>query len=448
MTYELTHLLDHTHIHHWALLSVVGAGCLSVVFLLFFRFSNNYLKLMRELEEREHKLEENQILRNTFIKHAPFSIAMLDADMRYILVSDQWLRDYRLGGRDNIIGMSHYALFPEIIEHKPEWVALHQRCLSGEIVTAEEDYLPRADGHDMWLRYIWVPWRDGRDAVQGIIMFNEDITTRKLSEQQMREQHKMEALGKMAGGVAHEINNLLQPILMYSKMMQGDIAQIYDDDKAAPKTRDKAAKYLSKIERSAMTAADIVHRTLIFSRKDEHSNEVVDLIAELPEMINYCRDLVPVSVTVETIARTDEEKNFPVIAHKTGLQQIIINLMNNAVDAIDGPGHIEISYIVHELPRGDALRQQLGTQHVLQLTVQDDGPGMSEDVRKRVMEPFFTTKDVGAGTGLGLSVVYGLVAEWGGTIEIESMPEAGSSIHIFLPRASEEAQEDVLRLSA
>ncbi|MBI2843287.1 MAG: response regulator [Armatimonadetes bacterium] len=153
---------------------------------------------LRDAEVRQERRRAQQELRarekllQILVEHAPAAVAMLDSDMRYLAVSRRWLTDYKLGER-NIIGLSHYEVFPEILS-KQDWLEIHQRCLAGATERREEDSFARADGRVEWVRWEIVPWRKADGSVGGMIMFTEIITERKLAEQRERrlEKHKRE----------------------------------------------------------------------------------------------------------------------------------------------------------------------------------------------------------------------------------------------------------------
>lgn len=218
---------------------------------------------------------------------------------------------------------------------------------------------------------------------------------------------KMEAVGQLAGGVAHDFNNLLAAIRNAVQLAMDDLGN-----------GDAARADLEVALHTADRAAGLARQLLAFSRQQPRVNEVVDLAALVRDMLPMLRTAMPVSITTRLSAEVPDAW---VTADRSQLEQVVLNLLINARDAISGGGQIDVVVCVDHQHR-----------HVL-LTVADSGEGMDDSTRQRIFEPFFTTKPLGAGTGLGLSVVYGVVTQAGGMVEVESAPGRGSTFTIQLP---------------
>jgi PAS domain S-box-containing protein len=245
-----------------------------------------------------------------------------------------------------------------------------------------------------------------------------DITEIRVAEQRHREleaqlhhSQRLEALGTLAGGIAHDLNNALTPVVALTKLVVGRLAE---------GTRER--NNLEIVIKGASRARDLVKQILAFSRKEKQRRESVDLAGLLREALPMLRASLPSSIRLEqSIAPTP-----PVIGDPGQLHQVVVNLVTNAAQAIgEAPGTITLSLA----PDGAA-------RHV-RLSVADNGCGMDEATRLRAFEPFFTTKRVGEGTGLGLSVVHGIVASHGGRIAVDSRPGEGARFDIDLPVARE-----------
>jgi PAS domain S-box-containing protein len=245
-----------------------------------------------------------------------------------------------------------------------------------------------------------------------------DITEKELAddrqielETQLRHSEKLTALGTLAGGIAHDLNNTLVPIQALSKLALAALptdAPLHDD--------------LDSIHQASIQARDLVRQILAFSRKEVVVEEPTDVAARLREVLHILHASVPSTIElVERIAAVP-----PILADASQLQQVVINLVTNAAHAIDDKvGRITVS--LDEVP-GEA-----GKQGWLRLSIADTGCGMSSEIMHRMFEPFFTTKGVGEGTGLGLSVVHGIVTSRGGTIDVKSVPGEGTEFIILLP---------------
>jgi len=241
-------------------------------------------------------------------------------------------------------------------------------------------------------------------------------------ERRLAESQKMEAIGKLAGGVAHDFNNMLTAILGYASMIEED---------APPKSaiRDQALQ----IHRAAENAASLTQKLLAFSRKQVLHSDPVDFRSMLGNLLGLVRGAIGANITVSTQIG---EKLWPILADPVQLEQSMFNLAINARDAMPNGGTLQIS--ARNAPRPEGERRpdaDVKPGDYVQVTVTDTGSGMDEATRTRMFEPFFTTKAPGKGTGLGLSTVYGFVSQCGGYIEVMSTPGQGTSIELLLPRA-------------
>jgi signal transduction histidine kinase len=244
-----------------------------------------------------------------------------------------------------------------------------------------------------------------------------DITEKELAshrqielETQLRHSEKLTALGTLAGGIAHDLNNTLVPIQALSKLVMHEL-----------EPGAQARKDLELVYQASLQARDLVRQILAFSRKQEIVNEPTDLGAKLREALHILRASLPSTIElVERIANVP-----PILADATQWQQVVVNLVTNGAHAIgDELGRITVT-----------LDEVAGAENerVVRLSVADSGCGMSPDIIHRMFEPFFTTKAVGEGTGLGLSVVHGIVTSHGGKIDVKSTPGQGSQFVILLP---------------
>jgi signal transduction histidine kinase/ActR/RegA family two-component response regulator len=241
-------------------------------------------------------------------------------------------------------------------------------------------------------------------------------------ERQLGESQKMEAIGKLAGGVAHDFNNMLTAILGYASM-------IHDD--APPKSG--IQQQAAQIRRAAESAATLTQKLLAFSRRQVLQTNVFDFSAMLDSLLILIRRVIGENITVTAQADPDL---WPILADPVQMEQSIVNLAINARDAMPNGGTLQITARNAPRPHGERRPDsEVKPGDYLQITVTDTGIGMDEATRARMFEPFFTTKPHGQGTGLGLSTVYGFVRQCGGHIGVMSTPGRGTSIELLLPRA-------------
>jgi PAS domain S-box-containing protein len=256
---------------------------------------------------------------------------------------------------------------------------------------------------------------------QCVLSVSRDVTRRKQAEDLLRESQKMEAIGTLAGGIAHDFNNVLAGIL-------GNVSLALEDlDPAHP-----ACARLQQIEKSGLRGRKLVQQILAFARRQPKRLVQTALGPLARDAVDMLRTTLPSSAQLALVLHPQ-----PVhaVVDPTQVAQVVMNLVTNAWQALpDRTGRIEVGIEPVLLDVADA--QRLGCQALerhVHLWVRDDGIGMDETTRARIFEPFFTTKAPGAGTGLGLSVTRGIVAEHGGCVLVDSSPGAGSTFHVYLP---------------
>ncbi len=248
-----------------------------------------------------------------------------------------------------------------------------------------------------------------------------DITAQRQSAEAARQKQTMAALGSLVGGLAHEINNLLQPIISLSELARNRAGEDA-----------KLRTYLGAIHDSGMKARAIMRDVLQFARVEVTESPAGDLGEAIRSAVELASPSLPEGVRLRTRTGADLQ---PVTITATELTQVLLNLIQNAGDAMPEGGILSISAETVTVKEPEASRRQMVEGKHVRLTVADSGSGMDEATRLRVFDPFFTTKPVGKGTGLGLSVVYGIVRNGGGDILVESAPGRGTTFIIDLPVA-------------
>ncbi len=266
-------------------------------------------------------------------------------------------------------------------------------------------------------------------SVRGIVLNASDITERKDLEERFRQSQKMEAVGRLAGGVAHDFNNILTVIttttgLLLEALPKGDVRR---DD-------------VLEIQKAANRAAGLTHQLLAVSRRQVLRPRTLDLNAAVRDMLAMLRRVIGEDVDLVT----ELEPGIGCVrADASQLAQVVLNLAVNARDAMPEGGRLTIRTGALELEEPEARRRALlQAGRWVTLDVSDAGVGMGPEVQSHLFEPFFTTKPAGTGTGLGLSTVYGIVEQSGGQIEVESAPGHGSTFTIYLPRVDAEPEGD------
>ena len=250
-----------------------------------------------------------------------------------------------------------------------------------------------------------------------------EMEERKQAEEQLRQAHKMEAIGTLAGGIAHDFNNILAAIIGFTEMAADDVPD-----------RPLVERNLKNVLKSAIRARDLVKQILAFSRKTSHERSPLSLTPVVKETVRLLRASIPATVEIRLRVSASSDT---VLASPVEVQQVLMNLATNASLAMqERGGTVEISLTDIDFEPDSTVPGPDGEPGgYIQLAVKDTGIGMSPDVMKRVFEPFFTTREVGKGTGMGLAVTYGIVKDLQGTISVESEPGVGSTFMVLLPKA-------------
>ena len=265
------------------------------------------------------------------------------------------------------------------------------------------------------------PLYNSGSAVLGCVEVLRDITERKRAEEQLRQAHKMEAIGQLAGGVAHDFNNLLMAIIGYSELL---LARLREGD--------RLRKHIQEIKKAGERAAALTRQLLAFSRRQVLVPQVLDLNSVVSNMQKMLRRMIDEDIDLLTVPASDLGQ---VRADPGQVEQVIMNLAVNARDAMPEGGNLTLE------TANVALDESYTRNHIdvlpgryVMLAVSDTGSGMDAETLSHIFEPFFTTKEEGKGTGLGLATVYGIAKQSGGHIEVSSEPGQGTTFRVYLPR--------------
>jgi PAS domain S-box-containing protein len=285
--------------------------------------------------------------------------------------------------------------------------------------------------HGQDLRWLHVKARIVRDpegkAVR-MIGSVQDITERRMFEEQLRQSQKLEAIGRLAGGVAHDLNNALTAIVGYTELALGGIPGTHP-----------AWPDVQEIRRAAERAEAVTRQLLMFSRKQRLEPRVFDLTQTIASLALMLERVLGVGIAMDTVV--DEELP-PIYGDPGQIQQALINLAVNARDAMEGGGRLSIRIRLARIDEAFAQTHlPMPAGDYVELSVADTGVGMTRDTQAHMFEPFFTTKEVGKGTGLGLPMVYGTVQQSGGFIFVESTLGRGSTFRMYFPPAAGFATE-------
>lgn len=286
------------------------------------------------------------------------------------------------------------------------------------------------DGREIAVADSGAPIIGDENAIDGVVLVFRDITEEQKTEEKLRQSQKMDAIGQLAGGVAHDFNNMLSGILSAAELIQ------------LSQTSDSVKELVRIIINASTKAAGLTKQLLTFSRKDTFEKHSLDLHMILNEAVQLLRRSVDKKITIKLDLQADA---CIVLGDAAQLQNVFINLGINARDAMPEGGelHFITSNITLDWFFCKSSTFDIAPGKYLSIEVKDNGKGMDLETQKRVFDPFFTTKEVGKGTGLGLAAVYGAVQEHKGTINVYSEVENGTTFHLYLPVAEQEALPDL-----
>ncbi len=347
---------------------------------------------------------------------------VIDFNWRYRYVNDALITQGRQS-EEQLLGQTMMACYPGI--EKTLVFEKIAQCMTQRKHDRMENEFTYPDGAKGWfeLRFVPVP--------EGVCILSLDITHQKntaaslaRTEEQLRHAQKMEAVGRLAAGVAHDFNNILSVVLSYTSML---IDELHEDN---PMHAD-----LEEIKKAGERAAGLTRQLLTFSRQQLLKPQVLDLNVLITRTEKMLRRMAGEGVAVKVVLGDALGK---VKADPGHLEQVLMNLVVNACDAMPGGGKLTIE------TQNINLDEAYSSEHFgsapgacVMLAISDTGIGMDKEIQQRIFEPFFTTKEKGKGTGLGLSTVFGIVRQSGGNIWVYSEPGRGSTFKIYLPRTGE-----------
>jgi two-component system cell cycle sensor histidine kinase/response regulator CckA len=378
------------------------------------------VEVLRDITERkraEEALQRVNEMLQALIHASPVPIVAVDAEGVVFLwnpAAEQvfgWTAEEAVGEFNPLIP----AGAPD------ELRALRERVLAGESFTGVELRRQRKDGKLVDVSFSAAPVRNADGKIMWIMEVLEDITERKRLEGHLRQSQKMEAVGKLAGGVAHDFNNLLTAIMGYSELVLTHLRE-----------GDRVRKHVLEIKKAGESAASLTRQLLAFSRRQVLVPQILDLNSVVSNMQKMLRRMISEDVELEAVLAGDLGC---VRADLGQVEQVIMNLAVNARDAMPEGGKLTIQTANVELDESYARSHiDVAPGRYVRLTVTDTGCGMDAETLSHIFEPFYTTKEEGKGTGLGLATVYGIVKQSAGHIAVSSEPGRGTIFRIFLPR--------------
>ncbi|MGE0354040.1 MAG: PAS domain S-box protein [Gemmatimonadales bacterium] len=320
---------------------------------------------------------------------------------------------------ERILGQRLTRLYPSFPDHPRADLSARLRIARELGRHEEETQLRRQDGTEFRANVVITALRDHGGHPRGFALVTRDVTERRKLEEQLRQAQKMEAIGTLAGGVAHDFNNILSAIIGYAELIHGATG-------APESVKADAAELLTAADRGR----EMIERILAFSRRDEQKRRPLDLGAAVNDSLKLLRATLPSTIQLE--ARIDQLHQ--VFADPSAISQVLLNLVTNSAQAMPDGGLVEIA-LENTYVRDHVARENpdLREGPYALLTVRDQGGGIDPSLRERVFEPFFTTKGPGQGTGLGLAMVHTVMQSHEGTVRLDSEPGRGTTVRCFFP---------------
>lgn len=399
---------------------------------------SNYLAVKEDITEQKlamSSIRESKRLLQKVIDSSPDMIFVRDKERRFMLVNERFANAVKqtpasmIGRRDSdvlplemCVGSSDRGTHG--IHHGDSAV------FAGESIYMPSDKIILADGETHFFEASKRPLRDSSETVYGILCYRRDITERhKIEEEQvaleaqLKQAQKMEIIGHLSGGIAHDFNNILTSMFGYAELLKRSPA-IKEDQ--------KLSKYLREIIQGGIRAKELVAQLLTFSQKSETATDPINAAPIINEVVKMLRSTLPTTMSIEQeIAKVLPD----VLISPVRLHQILMNLAINGRDAMKSKGLLSIRAEPVEVDDGktcSSCHHRFSGRYLL-ISVRDDGSGIVEEDLLKIFDPFYTTKPVGQGTGLGLSVLHGIVHSANGHVEVLTAVDQGSEFRIYLP---------------
>ena len=284
----------------------------------------------------------------------------------------------------------------------------------------------RKNGTKFWNRFQLSPVRDEGGTAIAYLGVQIDMTHDLSISAIETERQKMEALGRLAGGVAHEINNALQPILLWGDMLEGMISSLPDDLKMDART------CIEGIKDHSIFAKDVVERILAFGRRSRDIAQPTPLADRVEDAVGFTKSLLPPGVTVSmSFPESVRDASAMIAVDRTRFVQVFTNLIINGADAMDGRGHVDVVGHVRNIDGVEARTLGIAEGRYATVKVSDTGPGIPQEIRDDIFDPFYSTKT--GGTGLGLFTAQGILRTWGGAITLLPPQASGTTFEILIP---------------
>jgi PAS domain S-box-containing protein len=396
-------------------------------------------QIERDLLESQNDLIKKEAFITSVMDNLPIGVAVnsVDPDAIFTYMNDAFPKHWHTT-REELLKDDNFwdAIFEDEDYRKHISAKVIDDCASGDVSRMHWDNIPiKKDGEVVaYVNARNTPFTDNSVMISTVI----DVTGRILAEQdrkklehQLQQAQKMEAIGTLAGGIAHDFNNILAAIIGYTELAKSSLPDGSD-----------VIKDLNNVLKSGSRAIGLVKQILSFSRQDESEDILLQPAVIAGNVVDMIRPTIPATIDINVSV---DRKTSPILIDPTKLHQIVMNLCTNAFHAMEETGgKLDISLKEITLAKDDLVNKpNTKPGNYIQLSVSDSGMGMTQEVKDKIFDPYFTTKGVGKGTGMGLSIVHGIVKSYEGYISFYSQVGEGTAFHVFLPVVDQDGVIDI-----
>lgn len=385
---------------------------------------DNYLILLRDVSGEKENLERITYLKSfneSMLKFMPSSIFALDEGGKIIEINESALKFWNISDREQIVGKSIWETIAPLKIFEGYFNQLWD--------SKEEIFLYKVpvsvDSERRFFNITLYPIILNNKFIT--IFKHDDITQEVRLDEQLKQAQKMEIVGELAGGMVHDFNNILAAISGTLSVMEAELKL------KASIPIEKLKRQINTMNLAISKAGELVQKLLVIGRRHDTKKELVDIQETLMESVDIVKSMIPKHIKLKV-----NVPPFPlfIVGDALHIQQVVINLVKNAVDAMgDKTGNIDVILAIE--PDAEHIHLLNENLNYISLKIKDNGPGIPDNILDKIFEPFFTTKPKGKGTGLGLSIVYNLIKELDGEIVLDSAPQHGTEFTIYLPKVNE-----------